>query len=182
MQTRTAPATLPRQLHIQMASGIHPHVITLPRRILIHLERFNEPVRLPERRGVIRDEILARGRHGRTATRAPDTACPAAAERRIEDLICFPSVSPRQNPRGTNGAGTERTYNLHLAKVGIKAAASRGKLGERRAPIRRVGCAGSDIRGGGSAREEPDADTCRGPLCCVDAAAGVVEPRPVGPA
>lgn len=140
-----------------MASGIHPHVITLPRRILIHLERFNEPVRLPERRGVIRDEILARGRHGRTATRAPDTACPAAAERRIED-------------------------NLHLAKVGIKAAASRGKLGERRAPIRRVGCAGSDIRGGGSAREEPDADTCRGPLCCVDAAAGVVEPRPVGPA
>jgi hypothetical protein len=72
---------------MQMISGIHPH-LTPPRRILIHLERIDEPVRPLERRGVIRDEILARGRHGRAAAGAPDTACPAAAERRIEDLSC----------------------------------------------------------------------------------------------
>lgn len=78
------------------------------------------------------------------------------------------------------GKGKEGTYNLHLAKVRIKVTAARGEPGERRSPVRRVGGASSDIQGGRSAREEPDADTRGGPLRCVDAAAGVVEARPVG--
>lgn len=55
-------------------------------RILVDLERVNEPVRLREDGGVISDEVCACGCLGGAVGRAPDVAGPVAAEGYIEDL------------------------------------------------------------------------------------------------
>jgi hypothetical protein len=76
-------------MSLQMLSGIH-NLLNLDlhriRRILIHLQRIDLPVRSCKRRRVIRDVILAGGVDGRAAALAPDVAGPGAAEGCVEDL------------------------------------------------------------------------------------------------
>ncbi len=132
----------------------HPTFHRLRPGTLIHVDRIDQPIRVPENARIILHIRLTRRRLAPTARLRPDIliASPVPAERGVED-------------------------DLHVLEMAGNVAMSRSaaEVAHRRTPFAWIGRAGRDVGGDLCAWEEPDGDGLVGPFGGVDAAACGVE-------
>ena len=147
-----------RIYHNGLISRLRPSGGDIPLKsiTLIHLERVDRPIRVPECSRVIVNVILAAAcERGTCAVLTPDVPGPVTAKSGVEDdMVVFEM----------------------LIDVAVVAA---DEAGGRVPPIPRVGMRAQDIAGFSAAGEEPNIDPAARPLHGVDTPVGIVEPRAV---